>query len=152
MDSAAASEGDKIHLDEAGFRWLHNEDDMAVEKLSSVRLYISISWIFCHSHSTDANGDWCIINCREYEVLLLMLLSWRQSSMTSCNNEAETTNTSWDRKCILICYRNYPVNQLLHLLYFTKKDLLHFITYWCILILILLDAHTMKFILCILIN
>ena len=36
VDSAAASEGDKIHLDEAGFRWLHNEDDMAVEKLSSV--------------------------------------------------------------------------------------------------------------------
>merc|ERR1712223_89673 len=35
VDSAAASEGDKIHLDEAGFRWLHNEDDMAVEKLSS---------------------------------------------------------------------------------------------------------------------
>merc|ERR1711874_206617 len=34
-DSAAASEGDKLHLDEAGFRWLHNEDDMAVEKLSS---------------------------------------------------------------------------------------------------------------------
>ena len=38
--SAAASEGNKIHLDEAGFRWLHNEDEMAVEKLSSVRLYI----------------------------------------------------------------------------------------------------------------
>merc|ERR1712154_679459 len=35
VDSAAASEGDKIHLDGAGFRWLHNEDDMAVEKLSS---------------------------------------------------------------------------------------------------------------------
>jgi transaldolase len=35
VDSAAATEGDKIHLDEAGFRWLHNEDDMAVEKLSS---------------------------------------------------------------------------------------------------------------------
>merc|ERR1712066_962741 len=33
--SAAASEGNKIHLDEAGFRWLHNEDEMAVEKLSS---------------------------------------------------------------------------------------------------------------------
>ena len=36
VDSAAASEGDKIHLDEAGFRWLHNEDDMAVAKLSAV--------------------------------------------------------------------------------------------------------------------
>ena len=24
-----------IHLDEAGFRWLHNVDEMAVEKLSS---------------------------------------------------------------------------------------------------------------------
>merc|ERR1712154_409958 len=35
VESAAASEGDKIHLDEAGFRWLHNEDEMAVEKLSS---------------------------------------------------------------------------------------------------------------------
>jgi len=35
VESAAASEDDKIHLDEAGFRWLHNEDDMAVEKLSS---------------------------------------------------------------------------------------------------------------------
>merc|ERR1712228_925153 len=33
--SAAASEGNKIHLDQAGFRWLHNEDEMAVEKLSS---------------------------------------------------------------------------------------------------------------------
>merc|ERR1712048_1451686 len=53
VESAAASEGDKIHLDEAGFRWLHNEDDMAVEKLSSVRLYISISRISCQSRSTD---------------------------------------------------------------------------------------------------
>merc|ERR1739844_541605 len=35
VETAAGSEGDKIHLDEAGFRWLHNEDDMAVEKLSS---------------------------------------------------------------------------------------------------------------------
>merc|ERR1711990_1129736 len=35
VETAAATEGDKIHLDEAGFRWLHNEDDMAVEKLSS---------------------------------------------------------------------------------------------------------------------
>ena len=26
----------KLHLDEAGFRWLHNMDEMAVEKLSSV--------------------------------------------------------------------------------------------------------------------
>merc|ERR1712079_706440 len=33
--SAAASDGDKVHLDEASFRWLHNEDEMAVEKLSA---------------------------------------------------------------------------------------------------------------------
>ena len=26
-----------IHLDEAGFRWLHNVDEMNVEKLSSVK-------------------------------------------------------------------------------------------------------------------
>jgi transaldolase len=31
---AKSSPGDKIHLDEPGFRWMHNEDAMAVEKLS----------------------------------------------------------------------------------------------------------------------
>ncbi|MFO0952451.1 MAG: transaldolase [Isosphaeraceae bacterium] len=31
---AKASAGDKIHLDEKTYRWLHNEDQMAVEKLS----------------------------------------------------------------------------------------------------------------------
>lgn len=31
---AAATDSAKVHLDEAGFRWLHNEDEMAVEKLS----------------------------------------------------------------------------------------------------------------------
>merc|ERR1712109_387963 len=35
VESAAASESQKLHLDEAGFRWLHNEDEMAVEKLSA---------------------------------------------------------------------------------------------------------------------
>lgn len=35
VESATASESQKIHLDEAGYRWLHNEDEMAVEKLSS---------------------------------------------------------------------------------------------------------------------
>jgi len=35
VETATASESQKLHLDEAGFRWLHNEDDMAVEKLSS---------------------------------------------------------------------------------------------------------------------
>jgi len=30
---AAGSDSQKISLDEAGFRWLHNEDEMAVEKL-----------------------------------------------------------------------------------------------------------------------
>lgn len=32
--AAQASDLEKIHLDEKGFRWLHNEDQMAVEKLS----------------------------------------------------------------------------------------------------------------------
>jgi len=32
--AAKASDAQKIHLDEKGFRWLHNEDAMAVEKLS----------------------------------------------------------------------------------------------------------------------
>ncbi len=32
--SARASDDEKIHLDEKGFRWLHNQDPMAVEKLS----------------------------------------------------------------------------------------------------------------------
>jgi transaldolase len=34
VDSAKASEEIKIHLDENTFRWMHNEDAMAVEKLS----------------------------------------------------------------------------------------------------------------------
>jgi transaldolase len=34
MESAKASAGTKIHLDEKTFRWMHNEDAMAVEKLS----------------------------------------------------------------------------------------------------------------------
>jgi transaldolase len=34
VDSAKASEEIKIHLDEKTFRWMHNEDAMAVEKLS----------------------------------------------------------------------------------------------------------------------
>ncbi len=33
-ESAKASEGTKLHLDEKAFRWMHNEDPMAVEKLS----------------------------------------------------------------------------------------------------------------------
>jgi transaldolase len=33
-EGAKASDGDKIHLDEKTFRWMHNEDPMAVEKLS----------------------------------------------------------------------------------------------------------------------
>ena len=32
--SAKASEGEKVHLDEKSFRWLHNGDPMAVDKLS----------------------------------------------------------------------------------------------------------------------
>ena len=45
-DSAAASDSQKLHLDEAGFRWLHNEDEMAVEKLSSVRFVICNQFVF----------------------------------------------------------------------------------------------------------
>ena len=33
-ESARASAATKIHLDEKTFRWMHNEDAMAVEKLS----------------------------------------------------------------------------------------------------------------------
>jgi len=33
-ESAKASKDEKIHLDEKAYRWLHNEDAMAVEKLS----------------------------------------------------------------------------------------------------------------------
>jgi transaldolase len=34
VESAKASDAQKIHLDEKTFRWMHNEDAMAVEKLS----------------------------------------------------------------------------------------------------------------------
>jgi transaldolase len=34
VEMAQGTDSAKIHLDEAGFRWLHNEDEMAVEKLS----------------------------------------------------------------------------------------------------------------------
>ncbi len=34
VETAKASDVKKIHLDEKGFRWMHNEDAMAVEKLS----------------------------------------------------------------------------------------------------------------------
>jgi transaldolase len=34
VDSARSSEAVKLHLDEKTFRWMHNEDPMAVEKLS----------------------------------------------------------------------------------------------------------------------
>ncbi len=33
-EKAKASEGERIHLDEKTFRWMHNEDPMAVDKLS----------------------------------------------------------------------------------------------------------------------
>jgi transaldolase len=33
-EAAKASEGNRLHLDEKTFRWMHNEDPMAVEKLS----------------------------------------------------------------------------------------------------------------------
>jgi transaldolase len=34
MESAMASEATLLHLDEKTFRWMHNEDAMAVERLS----------------------------------------------------------------------------------------------------------------------
>jgi transaldolase len=34
VESAKASPATKLHLDENTFRWMHNEDAMAVEKLS----------------------------------------------------------------------------------------------------------------------
>jgi transaldolase len=34
VDSAKASDAQKVHLDEKAFRWLHNEDAMATEKLA----------------------------------------------------------------------------------------------------------------------
>jgi transaldolase len=34
VDTAKASDAQKIHLDEKTFRWMHNEDAMATEKLS----------------------------------------------------------------------------------------------------------------------
>ena len=34
MDAAKASDAKKIHLDEKTFRWMHNEDAMATEKLA----------------------------------------------------------------------------------------------------------------------
>jgi transaldolase len=33
-EAAKASDGEKIHLDEKAFRWMHNQDPMAVDKLS----------------------------------------------------------------------------------------------------------------------
>ena len=34
MDAARASDARKIHPDEKAFRWLHNEDAMATDKLA----------------------------------------------------------------------------------------------------------------------
>ena len=34
MESTKTSDATKLHLDEKTFRWMHNEDAMAVEKLS----------------------------------------------------------------------------------------------------------------------
>ena len=34
MEAAKASDVQKIHLDEETFRWMHNEDAMATEKLA----------------------------------------------------------------------------------------------------------------------
>jgi transaldolase len=33
-EKARSSEGERLHLDEKTFRWMHNEDAMAVDKLS----------------------------------------------------------------------------------------------------------------------
>ena len=34
VEAAKSSEATKLHLDEKTFRWMHNQDQMAVEKLS----------------------------------------------------------------------------------------------------------------------
>jgi transaldolase len=34
VEAAKKSDAEKVHLDEKAFRWLHNQDAMAVEKLS----------------------------------------------------------------------------------------------------------------------
>ena len=34
VDAAKASDAEKIHLDEKTFRWMHNQDAMATEKLA----------------------------------------------------------------------------------------------------------------------
>ena len=40
-EAAKSLEVPRLNLDEAGFRWLHNEDEMAVNKLSEVRSNIN---------------------------------------------------------------------------------------------------------------
>jgi transaldolase len=43
-ENAAAEGGEKLHLDEKAFRWMHNEDAMATEKLSEgIRLFAADS-------------------------------------------------------------------------------------------------------------
>ena len=42
-EAAKSLEVPRLSLDEAGFRWLHNEDEMAVNKLSEVRTRSNIN-------------------------------------------------------------------------------------------------------------
>src|SRR5215831_34285 len=45
MDSAKASDARKIHLDEKTFRWMHNEDAMATDKLAEgIRRFYADAW------------------------------------------------------------------------------------------------------------
>ena len=76
----------KLHLDEAGFRWLHNMDEMAVEKLSSVGqqyedfLHTSYFTVVC---DCKVNPTYFPLVYRESADLLLMLRNSRPSFVKS---------------------------------------------------------------------
>ena len=71
----------KLHLDEAGFRWLHNMDEMAVEKLSSVDfLHTSYFTVVC---ACKVNPTYFPLVYRESADLLLMLRNSRPSFVKS---------------------------------------------------------------------
>lgn len=58
---AQASDLEKIHLDEKSFRWLHNEDQMAVEKLSDgIRKFaadaVKLEWMLTEQMFNAQNG------------------------------------------------------------------------------------------------
>jgi transaldolase len=39
-DAAKATDARRIHLDEKTFRWMHNEDAMATDKLAGIRKFL----------------------------------------------------------------------------------------------------------------